>query len=202
MTSVEEALGGIAALGTAESVDWALIGGLAVSVRVEPRFTRDVDLAVSVADDEEAERLISGFVVNGYAPEAIVEQEALGRMATVRLRNQSKDESPFVDLLFASSGIEDLIVASAEPLEVLEDVVLPVATTEHLLATKVLAAQPDRPQDQVDAVALAGALDSSGIEVTRDALREIERRGFNRGRDLLAALESVLEGAIRDFPGS
>ena len=34
---------------------WALIGGLAVAVRAEPRFTRDVDLAVTVADDREAE---------------------------------------------------------------------------------------------------------------------------------------------------
>lgn len=28
---------------------WALVGGLAVSARLEPRFTRDIDLAVSVA---------------------------------------------------------------------------------------------------------------------------------------------------------
>ncbi len=34
---------------------WALIGGLAVAVRAEPRFTRDVDLAVAVADDRELE---------------------------------------------------------------------------------------------------------------------------------------------------
>lgn len=35
----------------------ALVGGLAVSVRTEPRFTRDVDLAVGVVDDAEAETL-------------------------------------------------------------------------------------------------------------------------------------------------
>ncbi len=33
---------------------YALVGGLAVSARAEPRTTRDVDLAVSVADDREA----------------------------------------------------------------------------------------------------------------------------------------------------
>jgi hypothetical protein len=33
---------------------WALIGGLAVSTRIEPRFTRDIDLAVSVPDDASA----------------------------------------------------------------------------------------------------------------------------------------------------
>lgn len=36
-------------------VRWALIGGLAVSVRAEPRFTRDVDVAVAIDSDVEAE---------------------------------------------------------------------------------------------------------------------------------------------------
>lgn len=30
---------------------WALLGGLAVSALVEPRFTRDIDLAIGVAGD-------------------------------------------------------------------------------------------------------------------------------------------------------
>lgn len=195
MTSVENALRSIAAVGRAESVDWALVGGMAVSIRTEPRFTRDVDLAVSVGDDAEAERLIAGFVAGGYAPEAIVEQEAAGRIATVRLRKRSQGEEPFVDLLFASSGIEDLIVAAAEPLEVLRGVEMPVASAEHLLATKVLAAEPSRPQDRIDALALADALDQDGLEATRDALKEIERRGFSRGRDLLAVMEEILAAA-------
>jgi hypothetical protein len=38
---------------------FALVGGLAVSVRAEVRFTRDVDLVVLVAGDSEAESLIS-----------------------------------------------------------------------------------------------------------------------------------------------
>jgi hypothetical protein len=38
---------------------WAVIGGLAVAFRAEPRFTKDVDLAVAVADDQEAEGPVS-----------------------------------------------------------------------------------------------------------------------------------------------
>jgi hypothetical protein len=38
-----------------------LIGGLAVSVRAEPRFTRDIDLAVAVTDDRDAESLSPSF---------------------------------------------------------------------------------------------------------------------------------------------
>ena len=36
---------------------FALIGGLAVSVRSEPRFTRDADIAVALDDDAEGARL-------------------------------------------------------------------------------------------------------------------------------------------------
>ena len=34
---------------------WALVGGLAVSARTEPRFTRDIDIVVAVEDDTRAE---------------------------------------------------------------------------------------------------------------------------------------------------
>jgi hypothetical protein len=34
---------------------WALVGALAVGIRSEPRFTRDIDIAVAVESDGEAE---------------------------------------------------------------------------------------------------------------------------------------------------
>jgi hypothetical protein len=37
---------------------WALVGGLAVSARAEPRTTRDVDLVIEVTGDSDAENLI------------------------------------------------------------------------------------------------------------------------------------------------
>jgi hypothetical protein len=37
---------------------FALVGGLAVSLRAEARFTRDVDLAIAAADDADVERLV------------------------------------------------------------------------------------------------------------------------------------------------
>lgn len=40
---------------------FALVGGLAVSIHGEVRFTRDVDLAVAVANDEAAEQLVYGI---------------------------------------------------------------------------------------------------------------------------------------------
>jgi hypothetical protein len=49
-------------------VRFALIGGLAVSARVEPRFTRDLDFAVAVEGDADAEALV-GFLSAGMGPQ-------------------------------------------------------------------------------------------------------------------------------------
>jgi hypothetical protein len=45
---------------------WAPVGGLAVSVRSEPRFTKDIDVAAAVKDDAAAEALVSSLVVSGF----------------------------------------------------------------------------------------------------------------------------------------
>jgi hypothetical protein len=95
-----------------EDLRFALIGGFAVSARSEPRFTRDVDLAVSVADDAQAEATVRRLVTDGHELVATVEQEAVGRLATARFRLVGGD---LLDLLFASSGIETEIVAAAGP---------------------------------------------------------------------------------------
>jgi hypothetical protein len=55
MQSVDAVLRQAAADLDAIGARWAVIGGLAVAFRAEPRFTKDVDIAVAVADDEEAE---------------------------------------------------------------------------------------------------------------------------------------------------
>jgi len=54
---------------------WAVIGGLAVAFRAEPRFTKDVDVAVAVADDDEAEGIVNRLQVRGYALASLVEQD-------------------------------------------------------------------------------------------------------------------------------
>jgi hypothetical protein len=45
---------------------FALVGGLAVSAWGEPRYTRDVDLAVGVDGDEEAEQVIRELSARDY----------------------------------------------------------------------------------------------------------------------------------------
>jgi predicted nucleotidyltransferase len=173
---------------------WALIGGLAVSARAEPRTTRDVDLAVAVADDRQAEALIFHLQSRGYATVAVLEQEVAGRLATVRLRPHVEGNlGVLVDLLFASSGIEPEIARMAEPLEILPGLSLPVARIGHLIALKLLARDDrQRPQDLDDLHALLKEAGPYDLAEAREALHLIGERGYNRGKDLGAEFDRLL----------
>ncbi len=119
---------------------FALVSGLAVSARTERRTTCDVDIAVAAADDVGAEALIFALQQRGYSVVTVIEQQVLCRLATERLLPPGGGSAgALVDLLFASTGIAPEMVAAAEPLEVVRHVHAPVATTDHLLAMKVLA---------------------------------------------------------------
>ena len=162
----------------------ALIGGLAVSARVEPRTTRDVDIAVSADGDAAAEQVVFHLQSRGYVVGMLLEQEKTGRIATVRLTRDS-ERSVYIDLLFASSGIESEIVAAAERMAVLEGVTVPVATRSHLIAMKVLARDDrNRPQDFDDLRALLAEASQEDLRAAREALELVEARGYNRGRRL------------------
>ena len=58
---------------------FALVGGLAVSVRAEPRMTRDADLAVAAETDAQAEHVVLQLQQRGYVVSALVEEVATGR---------------------------------------------------------------------------------------------------------------------------
>lgn len=171
----------------------ALVGGLAIAVRVDPRFTRDVDFAVSVEDDTGAEAVVRGLLSRGYGVLAIVEQDATGRLATARLAMPGQGEHGVVlDLLFATVGIEREIVAAASQVELLPGLTMPVAQVGHLLAMKLLSRSEDRPLDQADIDALLGIANEVELSRLGEAVRMITARGCNRSRDLEAALATLL----------
>jgi hypothetical protein len=183
MTAVAAALG-------ASGTRFALVGGVAVSARADARFTRDVDVAVAVPSDAEAEDIVRRLIEKDWTVSAILEQDVTGRLAQARV--MPPGVRPVVcDLLFASSGIEDLVVAGAEPLEVLPGVVLPVARRSHLIALKLLSVDDHRLQDRIDLISLvAGAAQGERDEV-EEAVAMIMNRGTNRGRDLVSAVQEL-----------
>ena len=163
----EAVLGEIAAHLVQLGRPFALVGGLAVSLRAEVRFTRDVDLAIAATDDADVEQLVHTLGNAGYLAVATVENLARQRLSTVRLASPS---GVVVDLLAASSGIEAEIVARAE----------------ELLAMKVLSMTERRLQDRIDAVNLVLMTEHLDLDAVREDLAEITRRGFHRDQDLFA----------------
>ena len=176
-----------------QKAKFALVGGLAVSARGHSRYTADVDIAVAVSSDAESEYLVAALICGGYHVRTLLEQDATGRLATVRLIGpvQTTPEV-IVDLLFASCGIEREIVAKADTLEVSRGVRVPVASLGHLIAMKVLSESSARLQDQTDLIKLIENAADSELEHARYALLLITERGFNRDRDLLASLEEFI----------
>jgi hypothetical protein len=174
---------------------WALVGGLAVSVRSEPRFTRDIDVAAAVSDDVAAEALVASLLASGFRLRLSLEHDALKRLATVRLAPPGEpEEGVVVDLLFASSGIETEICRDADRLEVASGLTVPVAQAGHLVAMKLLALGPDRPQDAADLRALVATLTESDRARARAATARIEELGANRSKRLRQELERWLGG--------
>lgn len=173
---------------------WALVGGLAVSARADPRLTRDIDVAVAVESDADAEAVVSRLIGLGYELVATVEQDHAKRLATARLRPPgARLGGIVVDLLFASCGIESEVVASAERIEVFDGVFVGVARAGHLFAMKVLSQDDDvRPQDKIDLAALGAILSDRDRRLAAEAVELIEKRGFNRQRDLREALAEAL----------
>lgn len=190
MNDVEAALRSLVAALERSSTRFALVGGLAVSIRTEPRLTRDVDVAVAVADDEEAERVVRGLRSDGLIPAATLEHAATGRLASVRLERAGS--GIVADLLFASSGIEVEIVHAAEVLEVLPGLNVGVAQPGHLVALKLLSRAVDRPQDEADLRALLFGASNADIDFAREAVAMIETRGYSRGRELSRDLRELI----------
>lgn len=194
MIRLEQALIRLAADLRALDLRWALIGGLAVSVRAEPRTTRDLDVAVAVSGDAESERITLTLKMRGYQPfpaQPFLEDHG-GRLSMVRLLvpGFTEEDGVVADLLFSSSGIEEEVASAAEAREVLPGVYLPVATIGHLVALKVLAG---RDKDRADARMLLERATPEDLRQTRGALELITRRGFHRGKELDAVLDLLLE---------
>jgi predicted nucleotidyltransferase len=168
---------------------FALVGGLAVAIRGEVRFTRDIDLAIAVDDDAQTEALTRDLASSGYIVIAVVEQEARQRLATVRLKSPA---GFIVDLLSASSGIEREIVERATLVAMDGAGEIPVARAEELLALKVLSMTGQRPKDRSDALSLLAINPRMDLKAVRALLDQITQRGFHRHQDLPAKLESLL----------
>ena len=177
-------------------VRFALIGGLAVSARSEPRFTRDVDLIVEAKSDTDAERLIHALLGRGYGIHAQLEQKTANRLATCRLVEQDQPDGVIIDLFFANFGIEDEVLQAASVAEIATGISLPIVQAEDLIALKLLAvSNRNRPRDSEDVLNLIEAVPGDRLERTRELLKLMEDRRPVTARGLNELLDELIETA-------
>ena len=180
---------------------WALVGAGAVSARSAPRTTNDIDVAVSVAADAEAEQVVHRLLKMGYAVEALLEDKNDKGLVTVRLRCPQKAGTVFLlDLLFRTSGIEREVVDAARPANLTPTLSINAAATGHLIAMKVLSARDTRPNDVEDIVRLVRVASEQELERARKSVRLMTERGYGEGRDLPQELESHISRALNEPP--
>ena len=179
-------------------VAWCLVGGLGTSVYAEPRTTKDIDVVVSVPNEQQADNLKDLLVTKGYTnPQLLMHTIPTRRMGWRVFIPPSREASIPLDILVTACGIEKNIVASATTIEILPGLSLPVATLGHLIAMKVLSQNSfDRLQDRVDLLALLrNATEQDRIVVER-SLKEMVDRGFASGRNLVEELHEIEAGKI------
>ncbi|MFT3841072.1 MAG: hypothetical protein QM723_29040 [Myxococcaceae bacterium] len=168
----------------AEGLPHALVGGVAVGARTEPRVTRDVDFVIPVVDDADAELKVLALQRSGFLVESVFERDE-GRISTVRTRQPAAREV-FVDFLLSNPRIEAEIVADASREAVVSTVTCRVAQPWHLIAMKVLA---NRRKDQSDLGELISRANRSTLAKAEHALRLMSARGAGPKRDLVAELD-------------
>ncbi len=127
----------------AERVPYALIGGLAVSLRGQPRMTADVDLVIQ-ADVPRSLALARGLEGTNFRPLFDDVAEVVQKAFILPLRHRVTNVK--VDLALGLSGFERQTMARAERLQ-LAGAEIAVATAEDLLIMKVLAGRPQDDQD-------------------------------------------------------
>lgn len=177
-------------------VRFALIGGLAVSARSEPRFTRDVDLIVDTPTDADAEQLIRALLGKGYGLHAQLEQKSVNRLATCRLLQRDQSDGVIVDLFFANFGIEQEVLEKASEEELTDEISLPIVQAEDLIALKLLAvSNRNRPRDSEDILNLLEHVSTARLNRTRQLLRLMAERRPVSAQNLEQLLDKLIEVA-------
>jgi hypothetical protein len=167
---------------SSQHVEHALIGGLATTVRGEPRSTLDVDILVGcdVRRCLELLGLLDGTSFRPLFADAHEVVETAFLLPLVHRRTSVK-----VDLALGLTGFEQNAIRRATQVD-FEGHPIPVVSAEDLVLMKVLAGRP-RDTDDVARILLRQG-DSLDWDYVLQTARALEQA---IGHDLVAPLESL-----------
>jgi hypothetical protein len=159
MTPLDRAVHDIAGVLDSLRIGYAIVGGIANAIWGEPRATIDVDVTVSVADEDlstTVPRIIGRFGPAVADPVAFVRQTRVLPLDTA--------DGVRVDVIFALLPFELDAIRRAIEVAIAGRMVR-VVTAEDLVLMKIIS---ERPRDVADAEAIvrrrAGVLDRSYLE--------------------------------------
>jgi hypothetical protein len=141
-------------------IPYMVIGGQAVLVYGEPRFTRDIDVTLGVGPDhlEEILRLVASI---GLA--VLVPKPAEFVKKTMVLPCESPDSGVRVDLVFSFSPYEQQAMNRVRRIRVLDRDVR-FASPEDLMVHKIIAGRPRDMEDARVVLAKNPDMDKAYIE--------------------------------------
>ncbi len=155
MKSLVQSLAAIQQRLSADGIESAVIGAIALGAWGEPRLTRDADLKVLLRRDD-AQRLLD-VLGDAYVS---IQPDPLGALRGNGVAFFRDDRGSRIDLLLSDVGYDENAIRRAVEVNVLDEAVLRVATPEDLIIYKLIS---PREQDHLDAASVvrrqAGKLD-------------------------------------------
>src|SRR5438132_2950666 len=165
MPEMDDALVELSSWLSENGIGHMVIGGFAVTIWGEPRFTRDLDVTVSVPADklgEIVDRICVRFrSLSGDPLKFVTETRVLPIMV----------EATPVDLIFAALPYEEDAIARARLIH-LKDGSVPVCSPEDLILHKIVS---QRPRDHED---IEGIFFATGIRNWITAIWILESRNL------------------------
>ena len=146
---LHETLTEVVDLLTENHVPFAVIGGIAASLRGEARFTADVDVVIQ-ADVQRSLRLLDVLESTPFRPLFAGVAEIVETAFLLPMRHRRTGIK--VDLSLGLTQFEQQAIARATPLP-MAGRSIPIATAEDLILMKLLAARP-RDIDDVRGIVL------------------------------------------------
>lgn len=170
---------------TGSSVDFLVIGGVAVSLLARPRTTQDIDV-LSLLDESQWEGFVKTGSRFGFIPRIndALEFAQKNRILLMRHKKSQLDiDISFGILPFEEESLKRKVIRRIGELNV------PLPTPEDLIIMKAMA---HRPQDMVDIAVILETCPKSDLKRIRECVREFA--------DVLGKPEilSQLEKVIRE----
>ncbi len=126
-------------------VDFAICGGIAVTIHGAPRFTRDIDLLIRAEDEARAVAAVAPAGFDLPADPMVFDASGPSERRILRVSKAEGPDLLTLDLIVASPSFDD--VWDSRVLVEWEGRRVPVVSVEGLIKMKRVAA---RPQDLVD----------------------------------------------------